>query len=450
MWLIIARVILRFRAVFIWLILVSTYFMIQKSSDVNLSYSMARLLPKNSNAQIEYNFFIEKFGIKDNIMIIGVDTENFFELTNFKHWKNFGDSLKSIDGVENVYSITDVVNFSKSKQEKKLVINSIFENVNTQNSLDDAVLQFNKLPFYKERLCNDSAIIMLVSLSNDYITSKKRVNLINSIIGFGDLYNNSTQKDVMYSGLPYIRTVHSELIRKEVGLFIFLALFVTAIILFFFFRSLKVMIISMLVVGIGVIWSFGTLGILGYEITVLTALIPPLLIVIGVPNCIFLINKYHNEFREHGNMSKSLVQMIRRVGNITILTNTTTALGFATFILTSSKDLRQFGLVASLNIFAVFILSLLLIPIIFSYLNPPKKRHVSHLDRKWLNSLINKITFFVTQKRKVIYIVTISIISIALFGLFQMRIAGNITDDIPKESDLYMGNYSWFRKLYGT
>ena len=176
-----------------------------------------------------------------------------------------------------------------------LLINSIFDNINTQNSLDNAVSQLNKLPFYKERLFNDSAIIMLVSLSNDFITSSKRVNMINSIIDFGEEYSNLSQKDVMYSGLPYIRTLHSELIRKEVGLFIFLALFVTAIILFFFFRSLKVMIISMLVVGIGVIWSFGTLGILGYEITILTALIPPLLIVIGVPNCIFLINKYHNE-----------------------------------------------------------------------------------------------------------------------------------------------------------
>jgi len=271
--------------------------------------------------------------------------------------------------------------------------------------------------------------------------------MINAITDFGDIYTSASQKEVKYSGLPYIRTVHSELIRKEVGLFIFLALLVTAIILFFFFRSVKVMMISMVVVGIGVVWSFGTLGILGYEITILTALIPPLLIVIGVPNCIFLINKYHNEFREHGNKSRSLVQMIRRVGNITILTNTTTALGFATFILTSSKDLRQFGLVASINIFAVFILSLLLIPIVFSYLNPPKKRHVSHLDRKWLNNLIQKITYFVTEKRTVVYAATITIISIALFGLLQMRIAGNITDDMPKESALYK-DIKFFEKHY--
>ena len=447
MWLTIARVILRYRAVFIWLILVSTYFMVQKSSDVSLSYSMARLLPKNSDAQLDYNLFVEKFGIKDNIMIIGVNSDNFFDIDNFQHWQSFADNIKSISGVEEVYSITDAVGLKKSKQEKSLIVESLFDNVSTQKSLDKAVAELQQLPFYDDRLVNDSAMLMLVSLSNDYVTSGKRVKMINSITDFGDIYTSASQKEVKYSGLPYIRTVHSELIRKEVGLFIFLALLVTAIILFFFFRSVKVMMISMVVVGIGVVWSFGTLGILGYEITILTALIPPLLIVIGVPNCIFLINKYHNEFREHGNKSRSLVQMIRRVGNITILTNTTTALGFATFILTSSKDLRQFGLVASINIFAVFILSLLLIPIVFSYLNPPKKRHVSHLDRKWLNNLIQKITYFVTEKRTVVYTATITIISIALFGLLQMRIAGNITDDMPKESALYK-DIKFFEKHY--
>ena len=447
MWLTIARVILRYRAVFIWLILVSTYFMVQKSSNVSLSYSMARLLPKNSDAQLDYNLFVEKFGIKDNVMIIGVNSDNFFDIDNFQHWQSFADNIKSIAGVEEVYSITDAIGLKKIKQEKMLIVESLFDNVSTQKSLDKKVSELRQLPFYDDRLINDSAMLMLVSLSNDYVTSGKRVKMINAITDFGDIYTSASQKEVKYSGLPYIRTVHSELIRKEVGLFIFLALLVTAIILFFFFRSFKVMMISMVVVGIGVVWSFGTLGILGYEITILTALIPPLLIVIGVPNCIFLINKYHNEFREHGNKSRSLVQMIRRVGNITILTNTTTALGFATFILTSSKDLRQFGLVASINIFAVFILSLLLIPIVFSYLNPPKKRHVSHLDRKWLNNLIHKITYFVTEKRTVVYAATITIISIALFGLLQMRIAGNITDDMPKESALYK-DIKFFEKHY--
>ena len=449
MWLTIARVILRFRAIFVWLILVTSYFMVQNSSDVSLSYNMARLLPKNSEAQIDYNHFIEKFGKNDNVMIIGVNSNNFFELNNFKSWENLVNNIISIDGVEEIYSIFDAVNLYKNKAEKKLAVDYIFKNVSTQDDLNRAVDKLNKLPFYHDRLINDSAMVMFVSMNNDYISSSKRVNMINSITKLGDIYEKETKKDILYSGLPYIRTVTADSISNEVGLFISLALLLTAIILYFFFRSIQVMTISMIVVGIGVIWSFGTLGLLGYEITILTALIPPLLIVIGVPNCIFLINKYHNEFRLHGNKSKALVQMIRRVGNITILTNTTTALGFATFILTSSQDLRQFGLVASINIFAVFILSLLLIPIVFSYLNPPQKHHISHLDRHWLNELVKKITFFVTEKRSTIYTLTIIVISIAIFGLSQMQIAGNITDDMHKESQLYKG-IKFFEKHYNS
>jgi predicted RND superfamily exporter protein len=239
------------------------------------------------------------------------------------------------------------------------------------------------------------------------------------------------------------------MIRKEVALFIFLAMLVTAMILFFFFRSIKAMVISMLVVGIGVVWSFGTLGILDYEITILSALIPPLLIVIGVPNSIFLINKYHNEFKVHGNKSKALVRMIKRVGNITILTNTTTALGFATFILTSSQDLRQFGLVASINIFAMFFLSLILIPILLSYLKPPKRRHVKHLDRKWIHFITSKIIYWVTHRRQHIYVYTIIVIFVAILGLFKMKTSGNITDDIPKETDFYKG-ISFFEQNFNS
>jgi len=447
MWLTIAKVILRFRSVFIWLILVATYFMIQQSSNARLSYSMANLLPNKSAEQLDYNFFLEKFGVKDNIMIVGVDADSFFDYNNFQSWETLQSEIQKIDGVKSVYSISDAVDLLKDKKEKKLIIESLFDSIDNQSQLDEAFSKLKTLPFYRNTLYNDSASVMLLALDNDFITSDKRINLIDSIIGLGDIYESETNKAIRYSGLPYIRTINSELIKKEVGLFIFLALFVTALILYFFFRSVKAMLISVMVVTIGVIWSFGTLGILDYRITILTALIPPLLIVIGVPNCIFLINKYHNEYRRHGNKSKSLVQMIRRVGNITILTNATTAMGFATFVLTSSKDLRQFGLVASLNIFAVFILSLLLIPIIFSYLNPPKAKHTSHLDRKWLNKLIKRITYIVLNKRTAVYVSTIAIVVVSLFGLFKMNIAGNITDDMPSESSLYQ-DIKFFEKHY--
>ena len=449
MWLFIAKVILRYRSVFIWLILISTYFMIQQGQTVKLSYAMANLLPKNSKSQLDYNLFVEKFGIRDNIMIIGVKSKIFEDLTTFRSWSTLQGNIQGINGVISAYSVVDAINLIKNKTKKQFTAKSIFDNVQSEAQLKNASKQLDFLPFYDNTMYSDSTSIMLVELDDAYITSDKRIQLIEQITALCDNFSLQTGHSILYSGLPYIRTINSELIRKEVGLFIFLALIVTAIILFYFFRTLSAMLISMLVVTIGVIFSFGTLGVLNYDITILSALIPPLLIVIGVPNCIFLINKYHNEFKKHGNKSKSLVQMIRRVGNITILTNTTTALGFATFIITSSRDLRQFGLVASLNIFAVFIISLLLIPIIFSYLNPPKEKHTSHLDRKWLNSLLNTFTYIVLNKRNHIYFVTILIVLSGVYGLLQMSVAGNITDDMPPDSELYQ-NIKFFEKHYNS
>jgi predicted RND superfamily exporter protein len=449
MWAVIARTILRYRAVFVWLILAFTYFMYQQSDNVRLSYEMARLLPHDSETQLDYNYFVDKFGESDNLMLIGVDIDSFFVYQKFSKWQKFSESLKTIDGVNNVFSIVDAVDLKKNENQKKFEPYKIFGSVKNQADLDKSFEKYKRLPFYKDRFINDKAAVLILNLDDKFIGSSKRKELISSITSLGDLYSKESTNKIYYSGLPYLRTTNSEMIRNEVKLFIILAMLVTAIILFLFFRSVKAMLISMLIVAIGVTWSFGTLAILDYEITILSALIPPLLIVIGVPNSIFLINKYHNEFKAHGNKSKALVRMIKRVGNITILTNTTTALGFATFILTSSQDLRQFGLVASLNIFAVFFLSLLLIPILLSYISPPKQRHTKHLDRKWIHYITTKIIYWVTHRREHIYVYTIIIAVVAFFGLLKMKTSGNITDDIPKDTEFYQG-ISFFEKNFNS
>lgn len=437
MWATIARVVLRYRAVFVWLIIATTFFMVQQSKKAELSYSMARLLPKDSATQLDYNYFLDRFGERDNMMVVGVKDSDFFSLDHFQAWKQLSDSLRTVDGVNEVVSLVDAVDFSKDEAAKRFKKENIFENITTQKALDEAKEHYQKRPFYEGVFLKDGAAVMLLALDKEIIKSGDRVQLVAQIESIGEHYEATIGETLRYSGLPYLRTVNSELVRKEVGLFIFLAMLVTAIILYLFFKSFKAMFISILVVAIGVIWSFGTLGLFDYQITILTALIPPLLIVIGVPNCIFLINKYHNEFKSHGNKAKALTRMIRKIGNVTILTNATTASGFATFILTSSKDLREFGLVASVNIFAVFILSLLLIPIIFSYLNPPKSRHTKHLDRKWIKKVVEQLVFWVTHRRTVVYVWTILLTTVGIFGLLQMRTTGNVTDDIPEKSALF-------------
>jgi len=107
-------------------------------------------------------------------------------------------------------------------------------------------------------------------------TSVRKDFILNDMIALIDDFEEETGLNVRISGMPYVRTMNSQNIIDEIGKFILAALGVTSLIFFFFFRSVRATFISMCIVIIGVMWAFGILGLLQYEITVLTALIPPL------------------------------------------------------------------------------------------------------------------------------------------------------------------------------
>ena len=250
-------------------------------------------------------------------------------------------------------------------------------------------------------------------------------------------FEKETGLDVRVSGMPYIRTMNAQNIIDEIGIFVGLALFITSLIFWLFFRSYRATFITMLVVSIGVVWAFGFIGWFQYEISVLMALIPPLIIVIGVPNAIFLINKYQQEVKKHGNQAKSLQRVISKIGNATLMTNITTASGFATFIFTNSQLLNEFGIIASINILAIFFLSLFIIPIIYSFMHKPKERHLEHLERKWIDAIVNWMENTVRHHRIAIYISTVGIIVVSIIGVYMIRVSGSLIEDMPKGKPFY-------------
>ena len=128
--------------------------------------------------------------------------------------------------------------------------------------------------FYNE---DANAGIMLVDINKEVLASPKRKDLIETIEKLG---NDQLEIDVMYSGLPYIRTKESIKIKDEISLFILYTLLITSFILLLFFKSFKATFISIIVVIVGVIFSFGVMGFLNYEINLLTSLVPPVIIVI--------------------------------------------------------------------------------------------------------------------------------------------------------------------------
>ncbi|MGY8988790.1 MAG: efflux RND transporter permease subunit, partial [Flavobacteriales bacterium] len=421
--------------------------MIQFVDFPKLSYEVAKILPPDDQTDIDYENFKSEFGESMNTIVIAVEDLDFFDKDHLKAWNNFGEEIESIEGVNRVINITKLPILTTDSIKQKFIYNSWYHPDMTESEVENAVELLKKQKIYKGMFYNEDANagIMLVDIKKEVLASPKRKDLIETIEKLGD---EQLEIDVMYSGLPYIRTKESIKIKDEISLFILYTLLITSFILLLFFKSFKATFISIIVVIVGVIFSFGVMGILNYDINLLTALVPPVIIVIGIPNCIFLINKYHTEFKKNKNKDKSLHLMISKIGNITLLTNLTTASGFAAFTLTKSETLQEFGLVAAISIIFIFIISLLLIPIWFSFFPKPKLRHTRHLDKKWVLYVVNMFSDWVQNKRNVIYISSGILIIVGVIGLFMVETTGNVTDDLSKNGDVY-NDFQFFENNFG-
>ena len=452
-WTRVSRVILKNRYLILILIAIITTLLVFQMKNMRFSYTEANLLPENHEVNIQYNKFLEIFGEEGNLVLLAVKDSSVFTTDKFNAWNSLAKSFDSLPEVEFTLSIADVKKLKKDTKNRKFVLESIYEEKITSQEKVNSIKKelFEKLPFYDNLLYNKKTgtIQTAIYIDKEIVnTPVRKAFVFDKLIPIIDRFEKENNLDVRVSGMPYIRTINAQNIIDEIQLFVLGALFITGIIFFFFFRSYRATFITLLVVTIGVTWAFGFIGLFGYEITVLTALIPPLIIVIGVPNAVFLINKYQQEIKSHGQQAKALQRVISKIGNATLMTNITTASGFATFVFVKSQLLREFGILASINILSIFVLALLIIPIIYSFMEPPKKKHLNHLERRWMENVVDWMEKMVREQRIAIYITTVVIIILGIIGLYQIRVSGSLIEDMPK-TKAFFKDIKFFENEFG-
>ncbi len=440
MWQRLAGFVLKFRLWLLVLLMAGTAVMAWYASKVELSYEFTGAIPRDNPKWQEYQQFKQQFGEDGNMMVIGIETDRMFQLEFFRDYARLNDDLRKIPAVENTLSIPVAVNLIKDDSTRKLKAMQLFQPVpQTQAELDSLAGVFYSLPFYKGLLysTNSSSFLLAVHINKDVLNSKGRIKVVGAIRERAEAFGRQHNLDVKLSGLPMIRTIMATKVADELKMFLGISFVLTALILLLFFRSFSAVLMSMIVVAIGVIWSVGTIVICGYKITLLTGLIPPLIVVIGIPNCVYFLNKYHTEYAVHGKKMEALVRMVQRMGIVTLFTNLTAAIGFGVFYFTRSELLKHFGVVAGVNIMLIFLISFIFLPAVLSYLPPPKTKHTSYLDNKMFRAVLNMLNNLVFKYRPMVYLFTVLMVLAAIIGMLRLRPVGYIVDDIPKKDKLY-------------
>ncbi len=451
MWQKIANVILRNRwFIAIIIVILTVFFGYFAFTGLKIDNKYGNMLPKDSEAQSNYLKFKEMFGEDGSALVIAIQSDSLYTKETFRKWKELGDSILQFDGVENVISEATLFTIHNNKNQAKFEAKPIFyDKTYREKSIDSIKKEIRNNPIYQDILYNNktNVSLMIVGLNEDFLSNQKKNRVVIDIENLAKSYEKDFG-EIHYAGLPHIRIIIGKRILNEMYVFIGLTILVTSLILYLFFRSLRAVVLSNIIVFVAVIWSLGSIAMLDFRVSILMALIPPLMIIIGIPNCVFLILKYHQEFRKHGNKIRALADVIKKIGFATFLTNLTEAIGFATAIFVNSERLMEFGIIASVNIMVVFFLSITLVPIISSITKVPKEKQLNHLDHRYGNFMIEKIVYLATYKRKWVYIVSTVIVVLSILGIMRIKATGNITGDLPK-GDVILRDVEFIESNFG-
>lgn len=421
---------------------------------VNITTKFAELVPKHEKDYLTFESFKEHFGQDANAMIVGLqDSSLYNNVEVFNDYYALCDSISAIEGLEKILAIPFLDELQANKRRRRFVTNKIFDGpVKSKEELEAKMKRVRNMQLYEGQLFNSStgASNIYIPFKKAYIDSTSREGMVWKIVALTEAFGDKHKIKPNFAGLPHLRTVKTETTKQELKLFLILSLLVTAIILYLFFRSITSVIFPLVVIATVVIWSKGTIGLLGYEITSLTGLIPTILVVIGIPNAVYLINKFHQEFAQHGDKIKALINVIKKIGIVTLITNFTTAIGFLVLVSADITILKEFGVVAGINVFSTFFISIILIPVVFSYLPSPSNKQLKHLDFGLVNGVLSKINTTVQNHRKYVYVVALSVVVIASYGVWLVGAVSFMTDDMADDDPTKMSLVFFEDNFKGT
>ena len=440
MWVALTRQILRYRIRNLIIIGLATIWMGYFAFEITISNEMMNMLPDSNSTMQDYQRFKQRFGADGAVIFIAFQDDSLFTVNHFNNFYDFSNGIASLKGIQGCLSVSKMFSLYRDDSVKQFKVKPIFQQrITSQEELDSLRQEFDNNPLYDGLLYNKEANVYLTmaTLKNEVVNNSERIALVDLIQKKGLEFGQKNNVKVHFSGMPYIRTETTKMVKQEMFLYLFLAFVVAVILMYVFFRSFSSTFFSIFIVAIITVWAYGIVGMLGYKLTILTAIVPTVIVIMGVENCIFLLNKYHYEYKSHRNKTKALARVIQHIGNANFLTNITTAVAFASFTITGNAQLVEFGLVASLGIMANYLLTLVLIPTIYSYLKPPEERHIKHLSGKFINGSLAKIIHIVENHRKWVYAVIFLFLGVSVMGIARLQTTGNIVDEIPHSHRIY-------------
>jgi len=390
---------------------------------LTVDFSLEQMFPKNDPQREVYEQFLSEFSREDDLILLTYSGGDPLTRQSVENIANLTEDLEFVDGVESVLSLSNLMDGE--------FFNADLLDVEWQMRREDIV----KHPIFTNVVISESGSVgaLLVNL-DDSIRSQESRALI--FLEIDELLSN-TKWEWHEAGIPVLRTRYIELVAQERAIFFPLSFLVVVLILYAVFRQVKGILLPIAGITVALVWVAGIMALLGITVNVVSYLTFNLLMIIGCSNAIHLLIKYHESLGLGFGRKDALDRVITEIGGALFLTSFTTAIGFFSLMMTNIRITQEFGFIVGVGVVIMFMLTIIILPILLSFIALPDKIHIQRLIKGEEFKAAYKLNEWTKGHPYMVIVLTVIVFCTSLVGLYKIDYNISILDDLKPGNELF-------------
>jgi predicted RND superfamily exporter protein len=437
-----------------------TVFFAAQLRHAELDNNNTRFIPKDDEARVISDYIGETFGPSVMIMV-GLERPygTVFEPEFLERVREYSRIAETVEFVKSVNSIMST-QYITGSDDSIVVTDLVGENFSgTPEEIDELKRRIASWELYRGTLVSENLSAAQIIVSLDVSTEDAgRPDVIASLIKIRETAKEMFAgiAEVYVTGLPVISATINEAMGTDLAVLIPLSVLVVLAVLFFSFRRFTFVMLPLLTVIIAVVWTMGAMPLFGIKLSILSTVLPVILIAVGSAYGIHVVTHYIEDCRDMGNRTLSVEEhrdlvflLMGKLIKPVFLTALTTFAGFASFCFTSIPPIREFGFFSSFGVAASFIVSVTLIPALLLIRGP---RVLTERGGKpdgagyTANGEIGTVFTSIARKRALVLSFTAIALAVSAYGLSKVIVDNSTIEFFRNDTDISRSD--WFIREY--
>jgi len=412
--------------------------------------SANRLISKDEPAKLFYDKTRRIFG-SDESLVITLTSDDIFTRDTLERIDRMTGRISEIDTVHHVVSLTNALDIRST--EDGLDIAPFIENI-ADDTADIAAIRARVLanPIYRGSLVStEGDTTALIVYFHDISDSEfLRQGIHDQIVAIAE--EEKGVNEVWLTGAPHFKVALMKTLIHELIVTPPMIAVVLAIILALSFRTLLGVVVPLLTVTAGVVMTLGVIAALGYSLSMISVLVPPLLMILGLSYSVHVVSEHHQE-RAAGVDKTGLVRSsLKQVMLPVVLTGLTTIAGFIALIVNPIEAVKEFGIFAVIGVIIITILSITLTPALLMHLDwmGAKAAHNRQTGTPLFERFVDRIAVFDLNQRVKIFTLSGVLFAVALLGMTNIKVSTDFMASFAEDSEVRTGFKVVNEKLGGA